>query len=141
MELKDLKRKLREDPTYVEYLEKRDVSSEIGSRLRRARILSGFTQEKLAKSMGQKQPAVARAESGNYCPSIRFLSEAAKAMGTPFELPSFSEFDEVAVGVESKNSYRKDSVWAVDWNVLRQPTLVPVSRIQTNSRRSNVAFA
>lgn len=63
-----------------------DVAHEISKALVMARIQSGLSQEELAKKMGTKQPAIARAEAGSIVPSNTFLNEAAKAMGLVLDI-------------------------------------------------------
>jgi len=44
------------------------------------RIERGLTQAELASKIGTKQSAIARLESGNYNPTIRFLGKIARAL-------------------------------------------------------------
>ncbi len=57
---------------------KKDLAFQIGRMIMNARLARGMTQEMLAKKMRTKQPAIARAESGNDLPSLRFLDTMAK---------------------------------------------------------------
>ena len=50
------------------------------SDLIKLRIKKGLTQEKLAKQIGTKQSAIARAESGNGNPTLEFLEKMTSAM-------------------------------------------------------------
>ena len=52
------------------------------SQLIGARIKSGLTQEQLAKKVGTKQSAIARAESRSVNLSIGFLEKLTQALGS-----------------------------------------------------------
>ena len=51
------------------------------SKLIAIRTEKKVTQKELAKSMGTKQSAIARLESGNYNPTLEFLQKTAEALG------------------------------------------------------------
>lgn len=44
------------------------------------RIKNGLTQKQLAEKVGTKQSAIARFESGQYNPSLNFVSKLSKAL-------------------------------------------------------------
>lgn len=46
------------------------------------RIKKGLTQAALARKIGTKQSAIARLESGNSNPTVKFLEKVASALGT-----------------------------------------------------------
>jgi len=45
-----------------------------------ARISKGYSQKILAQKIGTKQSAISRFESGNYNPSLAFLTKISKAL-------------------------------------------------------------
>lgn len=51
------------------------------SQLIEKRIAAGLTQEELARKVGTKQSAISRLESGNYNPTLSFLSKVANGLG------------------------------------------------------------
>jgi DNA-binding XRE family transcriptional regulator len=51
-----------------------------------ARQEKNLTQEKLAEMIGTKQSNISRLESGNYNPSVEFLSKIAHAFGKELEI-------------------------------------------------------
>lgn len=53
---------------------------EIQEELIRHRIDKGLSQKELADIIGTKQSAISRLESGNYNPSIQFLTKLAHAL-------------------------------------------------------------
>ncbi|MDI9483671.1 MAG: helix-turn-helix domain-containing protein [Bacillota bacterium] len=54
---------------------------EIRRQLIQYRIEQGLSQKELAEKVGTKQSAISRLESGEYNPSIAFLSKVAHALG------------------------------------------------------------
>jgi len=79
MNLKDLKKELIKDPNFKKEWNKQDLAFDISEALIRLRIEKGLSQGKLAKKIKSKQSAIARAENGNYLPSLRWLEKVAKA--------------------------------------------------------------
>ena len=59
-----------------------DLAFEIGQMILEARSIKGITQKRLAEMIDTKQSGIARAESGNYLPSLSFLDKIAKALKT-----------------------------------------------------------
>lgn len=59
-----------------------DLAFEIGQMILEARSRLGVTQKQLAELINTKQSGIARAESGNYLPSLSFLNKIAKALKT-----------------------------------------------------------
>jgi transcriptional regulator with XRE-family HTH domain len=59
---------------------------EVGLILAGARMRAGQTQVELAKAMGTKQPAIARAEAGYRMPTLGFIDRWARATGAPISL-------------------------------------------------------
>ena len=62
------------------------TKSEVGLILAEARHRSGKTQADLAKAMGTRQPAIARAEAGLRMPTLSFIERWARATGSPVSL-------------------------------------------------------
>lgn len=101
---------------YKEYIKKynidvskEDLSFELSNLITEARIYAGISQAELARRMKTKQPNIARAESGNITPSLSFLLEVAKAVGTSFILPRFGfmiekEFTSTSCFIANENS-------------------------------------
>jgi len=59
---------------------------QIINQLIQARIKKGLTQKEIATRMGTKQSALARFESGNSNPTLKFIQKLAKALDTTFNL-------------------------------------------------------
>ncbi len=55
---------------------------ELAAQIIEARMKKGLSQAELAEKMGTKQSSVARLESGDYNPSVKFLAKVAQATGT-----------------------------------------------------------
>ena len=78
--LKDLERKLREDPEYVAALDDRAPYEEIARRLIAFRIEHGLSQTELGRRCGVSQPAIARLESAEHEPRLETLRRVAHAL-------------------------------------------------------------
>ncbi len=100
MNLKYLKNVLLKDEKVREEFSRKNLAWEISKMIIDLRILKGVTQEELAKLLKTKQPSVARAESGKYLPSIRFLENIAKVLGTELIAPKFAYVEEQDVSVD-----------------------------------------
>ncbi len=55
---------------------------ELAAQAIEARLKTGLSQADMAKKVGTGQSSIARLESGEYNPSIKFLAKVAKATGT-----------------------------------------------------------
>jgi len=99
MKLQDYKKQSLTRKVFKEAYEERDLSLEMAKRLVDARIIKGLTQKELAKKMQTGQSSVARAESGDYLPSLSFLNRLAELYETELILPSFK----FLIGVDTKN--------------------------------------
>lgn len=55
---------------------------ELAAQAIEARLKKGLSQAEMAKKIGTGQSSIARLESGEYNPSIAFLTKVAKATGT-----------------------------------------------------------
>lgn len=65
----------------AEEYNKLETLYEIKSQLIKIRSEKGLSQLELAEMVGTKQSAISRLESGDYNPSIEFLSKIANALG------------------------------------------------------------
>lgn len=80
MNLQEFKNKLLKNPKFANH--KKDLAFDIGNMVIEARISRGITQIQLAKTVGTKQPSIARLERGESLPSMSFLDKVAKALDT-----------------------------------------------------------
>lgn len=92
MKWSQAKEQLLNDRATKEAYESIDLCFEIGKMITDARIAKNMTQSTLAKKVGTKQPSIARIESGNSLPSLRFLDKIAEALGTRLLPPRFELF-------------------------------------------------
>jgi len=76
-----LKKELLKDPVVAKEYNRLAPEYAIISQLIAIRAEKKVTQKELAKSMGTKQSAIARLESGNYNPTLEFLQRTAEALG------------------------------------------------------------
>ena len=77
---KTLKKELLQNKNIAEEYKKLAPHYQLISQLIEARIRRGLTQEQLAKKIGTKQSAIARLESDNANPSLKFLEKVTKAV-------------------------------------------------------------
>ena len=80
--LKDLKKRLMEDPEFREEYARADEEYKLIKALVRARTAANLTQEELARRLGTTQSAIARLEGGRVSPSYATLRRYAEATGT-----------------------------------------------------------
>ena len=80
--LKDLKKRLMEDPEFREEYARADEEYKLIEALVRARPAANLTQEELARRLGTTQSAIARLEGGGVSPSFATLRRYAEATGT-----------------------------------------------------------
>ena len=80
--LKDLKKRLMEDPEFREAYALADDEFALIEALVRARAAAKLTQAELAERLGTTQSAVARLEGGRVSPSFATLRRYAEATGT-----------------------------------------------------------
>ena len=80
---------LKSDELKKEYYRKDDIAFDISEMIVSARIKKEMTQKELAKKIGTKQSSIARLESGNFLPSIKFLQKVAEAFNTILLPPKF----------------------------------------------------
>lgn len=131
MYLKEFKTKLMKNPKFREEYTKRDLAREASRMLVEARIIKGVTQAKLAKMIHTKQSGIARAENGNYLPSLSFLDKIAKALNTHVNICFDFMIDknkQVAKTIDSKTQENIMST-SIDWPTSHYPLTYPPSAI------------
>lgn len=69
------------DQTFAEEYRQLEPEYDIAATIMRARIGAGLTQEELARRSGMKASNISRLETGNSMPTVRTLTQLAKAMG------------------------------------------------------------
>jgi ribosome-binding protein aMBF1 (putative translation factor) len=85
-EWNDIKKELLEDSkTKAEY-DKLETEFKIIRAILDKRIKRKMSQKDLALRINSKQSAIARLESGNYNPSIKFLEKVAKGLDCKLEI-------------------------------------------------------
>lgn len=81
----DLQRYISErgerDQMFAEEYRQLEPEYDIAATIMRARIGAGLTQEELARRSGMKASNISRLETGNSMPTVRTLTQLAKAMG------------------------------------------------------------
>lgn len=81
-QLKDLKKRLMEDPEFRQEYARADDEFMLIEALVRARTAAKLTQAQLARRLGTTQSAIARLEGGGVSPSFTTLRRYAEATGT-----------------------------------------------------------
>ncbi|MCD2348240.1 helix-turn-helix domain-containing protein [Clostridium guangxiense] len=76
-----IKKELMKDSEFKKEYEKLKPRYELISEVIKARKELNLTQEELAKRVGTQKSNISRLESGNYNPSLDFLSKLAKGLG------------------------------------------------------------
>ena len=82
MKLKELKKRLMEDPEFREEYARVDEEYALVEALVRARTIAKLTQADVARRLGTTQSAIARLEGGKVSPSFTTLRRYAEATGT-----------------------------------------------------------
>ena len=77
----DVKKLLLQDPELQREYDELKVLYDIKREIIRLRIEQGISQKELAERINTKQSAISRLESGDYNPSLEFLSKVATALG------------------------------------------------------------
>ena len=80
--MKDLKKRLMEDPEFRQEYASVDDEFMLIEALVRARMTAKLTQVELARRLGTTQSAIARLEGGRVSPSFKTLRRYAEATGT-----------------------------------------------------------
>ncbi len=86
LEHNDVKNMLLQDAEVREEYDALEPIYEIKSQIIKLRNEQGLSQKDLAELIGTKQSAISRLESGNYNPSLDFLSRVAHALGKEFHI-------------------------------------------------------
>jgi transcriptional regulator with XRE-family HTH domain len=94
MDYNQFKNEFLKDGKLREEFEKYDLALEVARVLIAARLAKNLTQEQLAKEINTKQSGVARAESGDYLPSLSFLNKIALFYKTELIPPKFRFMEE-----------------------------------------------
>jgi DNA-binding XRE family transcriptional regulator len=81
IKFEDIKSQWMKDATFRKAYQDLELEYEISLELIQARMNAGLTQEEIAERMGTTQPVIARLESGRVLPSVKTLSQYAKATG------------------------------------------------------------
>jgi len=77
----DIKKQLLQNPEVKNEYEKLKLLYDIKKEIIKLRLEQGISQKELAEKVGTRQSAISRLESGEYNPSIEFLSKVAHALG------------------------------------------------------------
>lgn len=81
-----LKTRLMKNKNFKDVYDDLEVEYAVVSQVIERRLERGLSQKGLAEKAGTTQSAISRLESGNYNPSIQFLSKVAKAMGSKLQI-------------------------------------------------------
>ncbi|MDP9249040.1 MAG: helix-turn-helix domain-containing protein [bacterium] len=87
MKINDVKKEILKKNPAIELIVKKDLAFQVGRMLTNARLMQGMTQEKLAKLIGTKQPAIARVENGASLPNLSFLKKIAEKAFRSYLIP------------------------------------------------------
>ena len=79
--LKQLKKRLLQNPEVKAEYESLKLEEKLAARLVQIRLSAGLTQKEIAARIGAKQAAVARIESGRHTPGLATLEGYAAATG------------------------------------------------------------
>ena len=82
----DVKKLLLQDQETKNEYDALEPIYEIKSQIIQLRNEKGLSQKDLAELIGTKQSAISRLESGNYNPSLEFLTKLAHALGKEFHV-------------------------------------------------------
>jgi transcriptional regulator with XRE-family HTH domain len=66
-------------------MEKQELLTKLGGRIRAIRIEKSVTQKQLAHAIGKDQQSIQRLEAGNMNPTFYYLTEIAKGLDVPVE--------------------------------------------------------
>ena len=87
MEWEEFKKKLfKEDPKFKKEYDKLCPEYKIISQVIKLRREKNITQKQLASLVKNKQPNIARLESGEFNPSLGLLKKIADALGTELDI-------------------------------------------------------
>jgi DNA-binding XRE family transcriptional regulator len=82
----DLKKRLMENPEFLQEYEKADAEFRLVEALVNARTRANLSQAELARRVGTTQSAIARLEGGGVSPSVATLRRYAEATGMRLEI-------------------------------------------------------
>lgn len=86
MNHEEVKRKLFQSSQVKKEYDDLKVLYDIKKEIIQLRISQGLSQKELAEIVGTQQSAISRLESGEYNPSIEFLSRIAHALGKELQI-------------------------------------------------------
>ncbi|QUH26134.1 helix-turn-helix domain-containing protein [Serpentinicella alkaliphila] len=81
MNHQEVKNKLLQSPEVKNEYDALKIIYDIKKEIIQLRLDQGLSQKDLAEKVGTKQSAISRLESGEYNPSIEFLTKVAHALG------------------------------------------------------------
>lgn len=84
--LKEIRKRLFQDPVVRSSVEKTDLEYQIYNAFRDFLSKTHMTQSDLAKAMGTCQSAISRYERGNSNPTLWFIQRMAEALGLKISL-------------------------------------------------------
>ena len=82
----DVKKQILQSPEVKAEYDKLKILYDIKREIIKLRLDQGLSQKELADKVGTKQSAISRLESGEYNPSVEFLSKVANALGKELEV-------------------------------------------------------
>lgn len=86
MRHEEVKEQLLQNPELRREYDELKVLYDIKREIIRLRIEQGLSQKELADKINTKQSAISRLESGEYNPSLEFLSKVANALGKELQI-------------------------------------------------------
>ncbi|KAB3529485.1 helix-turn-helix transcriptional regulator [Alkaliphilus serpentinus] len=86
MNHEEVKKKLFQSSQVKKEYDDLKVLFDIKKEIIQLRISQGLSQKELAEIVGTQQSAISRLESGQYNPSIEFLSKIAHALGKELQI-------------------------------------------------------
>lgn len=86
MRHEEVKEQLLQNPELRHEYDELKVLYDIKREIIRLRIEQGLSQKELADKINTKQSAISRLESGEYNPSLEFLSKVANALGKELQI-------------------------------------------------------
>jgi ribosome-binding protein aMBF1 (putative translation factor) len=86
MKHEEVKNRLLQSVEVKEEYNKLKILYDIKREIIKLRLDQGLSQKDLAEKVGTRQSAISRLESGEYNPSVEFLSKVAHALGKELHL-------------------------------------------------------
>lgn len=131
MKYEDLRKKILNKPEVKRILKEKKLAYQTADMVLKLRIKKGWTQEKLAKKIGTKQPAIARIENGDLVPGLETLEQIAKAFGVELTLPKFSCLSEEKETRIFVDQFHAD--WVKEISLLPQISLIVGCKFKSES--------